>query len=143
MQNISVFNTSHGSATIWVLSLMVLVFAPSVFAEAEHVPVYQSQPEVNITESSKPVFDLDLFKDKPAKVEPFFKELQEDMNDFSADQRKRRVKFLKNVRKKEMDSEERQDKIIKFNREEREKLEKFHGKQRKKIKKYHEKKGLL
>ena len=135
MRNILAFKLilGFGILAAWLI--------PVAAAETEYTPAYQAKPEIQVTESSKPVFDLDLFKDKPPKVDPFFKELQEDLGEFSTKQHKRRLKFLEKVREKEMDSEERQDKIINFNREEREKLEKFHDKQRNKIKKYHEKKG--
>ena len=110
---------------------------------AEDQPIYSSIPEFQVNESSKPVFDPELFKDKPPQVDPFIKDLREDMDKFSRKQLKRRKKFLEKVRKKEMESEVRQDKIIAFNRKEREKLEKFHEKQRKKIKKYHGEKESL
>jgi hypothetical protein len=96
-------------------------------------------PTMEVKESSRPVFDPELFKNQPKKSgDTYLSKLRKKRAKFTREQQEERSEFFRKLRAKGLTSEKRQRRIAKFHQKHRAKLQKFTAKQQKKIQKHTE-----
>jgi hypothetical protein len=131
MRSISVFDVRTASL------FGLLFFSPPLFANpAEGI---QKAMVEAYEESSKPVFTPEeVDRNKPPETDKFFAKIRHERADFYREEKERKLKFLRKIRKNsDGPDEKRQKELAEFHQEEKERLEKFLQKQQKKIEKKH------
>ena len=129
-------NLSALSLFLMISSFLVV---PGVSAAESSSDIHDFKPVTTIKESSRPVFDLNIFKDNPKEADDFFSKLRTKQKDFEHDQLDKKHKAFQKAREEE--SPEKRRKILaEYHKDEQERLQKFRSKQQKKMDK-HFKKG--
>ena len=128
MRNILVFSVA---ITCYLLSVPLLLAEGSVESAAP--------PTANVVETSRPVFDPELFKVKKSAKALFFEEIRQERVRFHQKQLQKKRDFLEKIRNKGRDPGALQKEILKFHGKQNKKLEKFINKEQKKIQKHSEK----
>ena len=111
-------------------------------ARSSEIQERADPPTATVQETSRPVFDTELFKEKPAEVDPFLEKFRRQYTEFYRDQQERRLKYITKLRRQDLEPEELQKKLAGFHQKQLERQEKFVRKQNKKMRRYQEKKGL-
>jgi len=127
---------------IVVIVLSFILFSSHgtvVLAEGQRTVDLRNHPDAQVSDTARPVFDPNVFKEMPVEADPFFKKLRKKRSSFLRKQLKNRVKFHEKLRKKDYDAEKFQKKLAKFHQKEVEDRQEFIFKQRKKIDKHMEK----
>lgn len=131
----SVFKCPAGRLGAAGAGLILFFLSAGVYAEDE-LQRWLEEPIVNMTETSEPIIDPGLFKEKVKPTDPFFDKIRSDREDFQKDLLEWKRETFQKIKNKNLPDETRQKKFAEFHKEYRERQIKFNRKEQEKINKY-------
>lgn len=125
----------------WFLCLFLMPAFPTR-ADTEKLKEFRPQAIIEkVVESSRPLFDAEIFSRQPKVEDEFFQKLRHQQESFLRKEQDRKRKFFEKLNKKSIDPEKKQKKIVKYSGQELKRREKFIRKRQAKVEKYMRSRG--
>ena len=129
MQNILGRNLLCAFLLIWNCTVCVPAFA----IDKDSIVSSVTDAVESFSESAKPLFNPDQFKEKPGSPDPFFDKIKSKRAQFMSKQKQKQRDFFDKIRKKGWQGDKLQEELNSFQQKQKEEMDKFLAKQQKKI----------